>query len=315
MARPRITAIHPLWAVPGGRITVEGSDLVSEPHSLPEVRLGPHAARVVRASPRELAVVVPAESEGGQTPIRVEGAPGKTAFVEIGRQVATGLHLVDGPVIDRDGRVYLTYSGSRGESSRVSVFRVDQDGFREPLLAGIMNATSMAMAPDGRLHVSSRFDGTVYRVESDGTYSAVASDLGVACGLAFSPDGTLYVGDRTGTVFRVGTSDARFRSHPCHPALRRSTWPGGQMTRCMSRRPRWRLVIRCTASTTREHSTGLRRRLVGRKVWPSTRAVSSTWWRHSPVQAASIASGPTDRPPACCRPAVLSAWPSTLLVV
>ena len=153
-----------------------------------------------------LAVVVPAESEGGQTPIRVEGAPGKTAFVEIGRQVATGLHLVDGPVIDRDGRVYLTYSGSRGESSRVSVFRVDQDGFREPLLAGIMNATSMAMAPDGRLHVSSRFDGTVYRVESDGTYSAVASDLGVACGLAFSPDGTLYVGDRTGTVFRVGTS-------------------------------------------------------------------------------------------------------------
>ena len=206
MARPHVISIHPLWAVTGGRITVEGTDLASEPDSLPEVHLGPHAARVVRASPRELSVVVPADIEGGRTPVRLEGAPGETVFVEVGRRVATGLHHVDGPVIDRDGRLYLTYSGSRGESSLVSVFRVGRDGFREPFLVGIRNATSMVISPDGRLHVSSRFDGIVYRVEPDGTYNAVASDLGVACGLAFSPDGALYVGDRSGTVFKIGTS-------------------------------------------------------------------------------------------------------------
>ena len=139
-------------------------------------------------------------------PVRLEGALGETAFVEIGERIATGLHQVDSPAIDQGGRVYLTYSGARGEQSPVSLFRVGRDGFREPFLSGIMNATSMALSPEGQLHVSSRFEGVVYRVDDDGTHEAVASDLGVACGLAFSPDGTLYVGDRSGTVFRVATS-------------------------------------------------------------------------------------------------------------
>ena len=55
----------------------------------------------------------------------------------------------------------------------------------------------------GRLHVSSRFEGTVHRIDREGGATVVASELGVACGLAFSPDGTLFVGDRSGTIFRV----------------------------------------------------------------------------------------------------------------
>lgn len=205
-SRPRIAAIRPLWAVPGGRITIEGTDLVSDATVIPDVRLGAHPARPVRASSGAVTVVVPAEAEGGHTPVRFEGAFGETAFVEIGERIATGLHQVDSPAIDSDGRVYLTYSGARGEESSVSLFRVGRDGFREPFLSGITNATSMAFSPDGQLYVSSRFEGVVYRVSDDGSYEAVASDLGVACGLAFSPDGTLYVGDRSGTVFRVATS-------------------------------------------------------------------------------------------------------------
>ena len=206
MARPRIASIRPLWAIRGGRVTLEGTDLVTEPDRPPDVRLGTHPAPATCASSREVTVVVPAEAEGGRTPVRLQGAIGETVYVEVGQLVATGLHQVDSPVFDRDGRLYLTYSGTRAEASKVSLFRVGRDGFREPFLSGITNATSMAFAPDGRLHVSSRFDGTVYRVAQDGAYEAVASDLGVACGLAFSPDGTLYVGDRSGTVFRVGTS-------------------------------------------------------------------------------------------------------------
>jgi sugar lactone lactonase YvrE len=61
----------------------------------------------------------------------------------------------------------------------------------------------MALDPEGRLYVSSRFEGTVYRVRSDGSAEPFANDLGVACGLAFARDGTLFVGDRSGSIFRV----------------------------------------------------------------------------------------------------------------
>lgn len=204
--RPRLASIQPLWAVQGGRLTIEGTDLVSHADVVPDVRLGVHPAQVVAASSRTVTVIVPAEADGGHTPVRFEGALGETAIVEIGERTATGLHQVDSPAIDREGRVYLTYSGARGEQSPVSLFRIGRDGFRAPFLSGITNATSMAFSPDGQLHVSSRFEGVVYRVNDDGTYETVVSDLGVACGLAFSPDGTLYVGDRSGTVFRVSTS-------------------------------------------------------------------------------------------------------------
>ena len=63
---------------------------------------------------------------------------------------------------------------------------------------------------DGRLYVSSRFEGSVYRVDAGRQRRAVrARDLGVACGLAFAPDGTLFVGDRSGTIFRVDRDGTR----------------------------------------------------------------------------------------------------------
>ena len=203
---PRITAVRPLWAVEGGRITIEGTGLSPNGVGAPEVRLGSRRAHVVRASRQALSVIVPPGLAGGRTPINVAGVSGEMAFVDIGVCVASGLHQVDNPAIDREGVLYFTYSGARGEQTPVSMFRVRRDGFREPFLSGITNVTSTAFAPDGRLHVSSRFDGAVYRVGPDGTFERLVSDLGVASGLTFSPDGTLYVGDRAGTVYRIGSS-------------------------------------------------------------------------------------------------------------
>ena len=189
-------------------MAIEGHDLVDGDGNgpPPEVRIGPLPTRVVAASPTSVSVIVPAGLDGGRTAVRIGGASGAGAFVDVGRAVANGVHQVDNPVIDGDGTLFVTYSGSRGERSPVSVFRIRSDGYREPFVSGIVNATSMALSPDGRLHVSSRFEGAVYRVADDGSYDSLVSDLGVACGMAFSPDGTLYVGDRTGTVFRVATS-------------------------------------------------------------------------------------------------------------
>ncbi len=204
--RPGISSIQPVWALSGGRVTLEGTNLADDMTAMPVVSLGSSQARVVCASSQAITVIVPPEADGGHTPVRLEGIPGETAFVVLGRPVATGLHQVDSPAIDHEGRLYLTYSGTRGEQSPVSLFRVAPDGFREPFVTGMTNATSMAFSPDGHLHVSSRFEGTVYRVDPDGTYEAAVTDMGVACGLAFSPDGTLYVGDRAGTIFQVQKS-------------------------------------------------------------------------------------------------------------
>ena len=153
-------------------------------------------------------------------------APDEPLYVDVGVPVATGLHQVDNPAIDGDGVLYLTYSGARGEETPVSLFRVRRDGFREPFLSGITNVTSLAFAPDGGLHVSSRYDGAVYRVSPDGSYEQLVADLGIACGLAFSPDGTLFVGDRAGTVYRIAASGdvAPFATLPSSVAAFHLAW-------------------------------------------------------------------------------------------
>ena len=120
--------------------------------------------------------------------------------------IATGLHQVDNPLIDRAGNVYLTYSGTRGQQVPVSIFRVAPNGARETYSSAVVNPTSMAMDADGRLYVSSRFEGAVYRLADDGSAEPFATDLGIACGLAFAPDGSLFVGDRSGTIFSVDRS-------------------------------------------------------------------------------------------------------------
>jgi sugar lactone lactonase YvrE len=198
----RVTSVHPLWAIEGGRITLEGQGFAIET-GLPHVRIGPHRARLACASAGSLTVVVPQGLEGGQTAIRIDELPGETAFVEIGAPFVTGVHHVDSPAYDRHGNLYVTFSGSRGQQAPVAIFVVRPDGTREPFVSDVPNPTSLAFGPDGRLYVSSRFDGSVYRVEADGRASIYATDLGVACGLAFGPDGLLYVGDRSGSVLRI----------------------------------------------------------------------------------------------------------------
>jgi sugar lactone lactonase YvrE len=197
--------VRPKYAVEGGRVTIDASGLPVSFDHIPSVHVGATPASVVRASSREVSILVPRGHEG-RTPLSVDDAPGSTVFLSVGRPVATGLHQVDSPVIDRDGNLYVTYSGTRGQKSGVSIYRVRPDGVREVFVTGITNPTSMAFDRDGRLHVSSRFEGTVSRIEPGGGSQVIASDLGAACGIAFDRDGAMFVGDRSGTIFRIGPS-------------------------------------------------------------------------------------------------------------
>jgi sugar lactone lactonase YvrE len=216
--RPQITGLSPLRAVEGGRVRIEGRGLTVG-GLVPEVYVGERPARVLLASSAEVIIEVPAESPGGRMPVRVDGVPGTTLFLEVGRLLATGLHLVDSPAIDRQGNVYATCSGSRGQQSAVSVYRITPDGVREHFVTGIVNATSLAFDAKGRLHISSRFDGTVSRIGPDGTSEVIASELGVACGIAFDPDGVLFVGDRSGTIFRIGRAGGAIAFASLRPSI------------------------------------------------------------------------------------------------
>lgn len=203
-SRPSLR-VAPARVFQGGRVLVESPEPIFPVDPFPRAAVGGVPAQVAFAASRRLALVVPPGVAGGPTTIELEGM-GEIARLEVGRRLADELHMVDGPVFDEAGNLYVTFSGRRGEQVPVPVFRVRPDGTREPLALGLVNATSLAMDPYGELCVSSRFEGAVYRVKKDGTVEKFASDLGVACGLAFLPDGTMYVGDRSGTLFRVNAA-------------------------------------------------------------------------------------------------------------
>jgi sugar lactone lactonase YvrE len=206
LSSPRITSVHPAYAIEGGRVTLQGTGFTLDGPALPEVRIADRSARVVYASPTSLVVLVPAGiTESGPVPIQVDVQP-QEVHLDIAAPFAIGLHQVDNPVFDRQGNLYVTYSGTRGQQVPVSIFRVRPNGTRETFSSSIVNPTSMAIDADGRLFVSSRFEGVVYVVPPDGQAEPFASDLGVACGLAFTHDGMLMVGDRSGTIFKVDRS-------------------------------------------------------------------------------------------------------------
>ena len=226
---PRITALRPRLAVPGGRVTIEGGPFGVAHEAIPIVRLGGVATRVQWAARSRIGLIVP-RVDGGDVPIRVEEVPGETAFLHVGALIATGIHQVDSPAVDREGAVYLTYSGGRGQQAPVSIYRVAPGGPREVFVTGLTNPTSLAFGPDGALYVSSRFDGAVFRVDAAGRPEILATELGVACGLAFGHDGALYVGDRTGTIFRIppgGEPEPFATLPPSVAAFHLTAAPGG----------------------------------------------------------------------------------------
>jgi sugar lactone lactonase YvrE len=224
--RAELTGLSPHRAVAGGRVrlALDGFDVAAA--ALPQVRIGNQAVRAAFASPTAVAFVVPPDAAWGHLPVRLDAVPGQTVFLDVGTPLATGVHQVDSPVVDAGGTVYATCSGSRGQQASVSIYRIGADGVRDVFVTGLTNATSMAFDPAGRLHVTSRFDGTVSRIDASGRAETVASELGVACGLAFDPDGVLYVGDRSGTIFRIahGGAPAPFASLPPSVAAYHLAW-------------------------------------------------------------------------------------------
>src|SRR5262245_25489584 len=121
MAFPQVAAVHPLRAIEGGRITIDGGNFPVDQPQLPDVTVGDVRARVVFASPTRLIAVVPGGLDGGTARVRIAGVPDDGLHVDVAGPLATGLHQVDNPIFDRDGNLYVTYSGTRGQQVPVSI--------------------------------------------------------------------------------------------------------------------------------------------------------------------------------------------------
>lgn len=200
---PRIESVEPNAALPGGEIDVLGANLGAVSFRRPVAMLGELAASVLMSRSHRMVLRVPQEAVSGKLRILQNGAQSNAVNVEVASMLATGVHAVANPAVDASGNIYTTLSGSRGEETPVSVFRIERNGEMRPFLSGIMNATGLAVDEDGNLYVSSRNDGTVYQVSPSGAAKVYAAGMGVATGIAFDADHNLYVGDRSGTIFKI----------------------------------------------------------------------------------------------------------------
>jgi sugar lactone lactonase YvrE len=200
---PRIEIVQPDVVLPGGEIEVLGANLGAISYRRPVAMVGDLAAPVLMSRNKRIVLRIPDEAESGRLRILQNGAQSNSVDLAVASLIATGVHAVSSPAVDREGNIFVTYSGSRGQETPVSVFRIERDGEMRPFLSGIMNATGLAVGDDGNLYVSSRQEGTVYRVTPAGAASVYAEGMGVATGMAFDVEGNLYVGDRSGTIFKI----------------------------------------------------------------------------------------------------------------
>ncbi|HEU5340574.1 gluconolaconase [Edaphobacter sp.] len=201
---PHIESISPPAAMPGGQIDVRGTLL--DPHSshVPTAAVGDTPTPVTLSRPTRATVSIPEGTISGDLVLHRNSRASNPIEVRIAVPMAENLHPVANPAVDADGNVYATLSGSRGQATPVSIFKIQRDFQVTPFARDIMNATGLAFGPDGFLYASSRAEGTIYRISETGAITTYAEGLGIATGIAFDPEGNLYVGDRSGTIFKIG---------------------------------------------------------------------------------------------------------------
>ena len=199
--QPIIEKVTPTAAIPGGEFQIRGKGLAKQ--TPPHVKIGDVAAPIIIGSDSFVIARVPEGAAAGELTVGDGTGSSTPWFCDIGIQMADGMHPVANPAIDAMGNVYCTFSGTRGQKTPVSVFKVDLNYNVRPFLTDVMNATGMTFDREGMLYISSRQDGIVYQAAPSGSMSVYVEGMGVATGLAFDAEENLYVGDRSGTIFKI----------------------------------------------------------------------------------------------------------------
>ena len=202
--RPTIETIEPAAAITGGELHIRGEHLAAA--GRPVVKLGDKSAHLVIAGDSYIIARVPDSAVVGDLVVSTGSLESNLFETHVGIQVADSLHPVANPAVDSEGNLYSTFSGSRGQKSPVSIYKIDSNYNSKPFVTDLMNPTGLAFDRDGLLYASSRYDGIVYQITPTGNMSVYVEGMGVATGIAFDNEDNLYVGDRSGTVFKISRS-------------------------------------------------------------------------------------------------------------
>ena len=216
---PHLNRLTPPAAMPGGEVELQGTHLDPAAGRLPHASIGDTFAPVLLSRPDRATVLVPDGSISGDLVLHRNGEVSNPLLVRIAVPMAENLHPVANPAVDASGQVFTTLSGSRGQATPVSIFRIQRDFQMVPFVRELMNPTGLAFDRDNFLYVSSRADGTVYRISPEGAISTYAEGMGIATGIAFDRDGNLYVGDRSGTIFKISPSREIFVFATLEPSI------------------------------------------------------------------------------------------------
>lgn len=216
---PRIESVHPRAAIPGGEITIRGSGFVNGNHARPAVHFGSAEGSLVMSSENELIARVPESADSSAVRVHAGERESQPFPISLGTLIADNLHPVANPAVNREGNVYVTFSGQRGQKVPVSLYKVAPSRTVKPFVTQLMNPTGLALDRDGVLYVSCRNDGTIHRVTPDGRSEQWVEGMGIATGIAFDHSGNLYVGDRSGTIFKIDASRAIFVFATLEPSM------------------------------------------------------------------------------------------------
>jgi len=216
---PKIESVQPPAAIPGGEITIHGAAFSDGNHERPQVHFGNTEGDVVMSSENVVVARVPDGADGGAVCVHAGPTESQPFPISIGALVADNLHPVANPAVDREGNVYVTFSGQRGQKVPVSLYKITANRTVKPYVTQLMNPTGLAMDRDGVLYVSCRNDGTIYRVTPDGRTEQWTEGMGIATGIAFDRAGNLYVGDRSGTIFKIGADRQVFVFATLEPSM------------------------------------------------------------------------------------------------
>lgn len=213
MTIPRILRVRPLAGVEGGRVTIFGEGLCGHEVGHPSPRFDGTETRALIASPGKIVAPVPEGATSGTIRLVWPDVAVDGPFFEVAEKLADELHPVANPVVDPDGCILTTFSGSRGQAAPggVSVFRIAPGRGAEPFLSNLMNPTGLALDGNGTLFISCRNDGTIRRITPAGEAEVFIDGMGIPTGIAFDRHGTLFVGDRSGGIFAVEAHGARRR--------------------------------------------------------------------------------------------------------
>ncbi len=218
--KPQIHQVQPEAAITGGEIQIRGEGLADGMAALrPQVTIGAVPAPIVIGSDSLVIVKVPENASAGDLVVGRSGDSNAVWICDIGIPIAENLHPVTNPAIDSIGNIYTTFSGSRGQKVPVAVQRIDLNFNVRAFISDMMNASGIAIGPDGLVYVSSRFDGTVYQCTPGGSMSVFVEGMGIATGICFDEEGNLYVGDRSGTIFKIAPNKQIFVYATLEPSV------------------------------------------------------------------------------------------------